>query len=107
VAITSIGEEHLELLGDLAGVLEEEVSVLHGLAPEGKAFVAEVPDALPRRAREIVGRNRVKVAGLREKSDLRPDGGERAIQVIEDGSTLWTWRGLDVRLPIPGRFNVR
>mgnify|MGYP006188147301 CR=1 FL=1 len=26
---------------------------------------------------------------------------------MEDGSTVWTWRGLDVRLPIPGRFNVR
>lgn len=107
VAITSIGEEHLELLGDLEGVLEEEVSVLRGLGPQGKAFVAEEPEGLPRRAREIIGRNRVKVAGLRESSDLRPDGGERGIHVVEDGSTRWTWRGLDVRLPIPGRFNVR
>jgi UDP-N-acetylmuramoyl-tripeptide--D-alanyl-D-alanine ligase len=47
------------------------------------------------------------VAGFRESSDLRPDGGERAIHVLEDGSTIWRWRGLDVRLPIPGRFNVR
>lgn len=107
VAITSIGEEHLELLGDLNGVLDEEISVLHDLPPTGKAFVAEEPDALPRRAREIVGRTRVKIAGLRPKADLRPDGGERAIHVVEDGSTVWTWRGLEVRLPIPGRFNVR
>ncbi len=107
IAITSIGEEHLELLGDLDGVLEEEVSVLQGLAPEGKAFVAEDPEALPRRAREIVGRNRVRIAGLGEKADLRPDGGARAIEVMEDGSTVWSWRGLEVRLPIPGRFNVR
>src|SRR5690606_6399298 len=106
IAITSIGEEHLELLGDLDGVLEEEVSVLGGLAAQGKAFVAEEPDALPRRAREIIGRSRVKVAGLRESSDLRPDGGERGIRVVEDGSTIWTWRGLEVHLPIPGRFNV-
>lgn len=107
VAITSIGEEHLELLGDLDGVLEEEVSVLEGLAVHGKAFVAEEPEALPRRAREIIGRSRVKVAGLKESSDLRPDGGERGIHVVEDGSTVWSWRGLEVRLPIPGRFNVR
>lgn len=107
VAITSIGEEHLELLGDLNGVLEEEISVLGGLSPNGKAFVAEEPDALPRRAREIIGRSRVKVAGLRESSDLRPDGGEGGIRVVEDGSTVWSWRGLEVHLPIPGAFNVR
>jgi UDP-N-acetylmuramoyl-tripeptide--D-alanyl-D-alanine ligase len=105
--ITSIGEEHLELLGDLDGVLEEEVSVLNELSPEGKVFVAEEPDVLPRRAREIVGRKRVRVAGFREGSDLRPDGGDRGIHVLEDGSTLWRWRGIEVRLSTPGRFNVR
>jgi UDP-N-acetylmuramoyl-tripeptide--D-alanyl-D-alanine ligase len=105
--ITSIGEEHLELLGDLDGVLTEETSVLESLDPSGKAFVAEDPETLPRRAREMIGRNRVRVAGMRESSDLRPDGGEKAIHVLEDGSTLWRWRGIDVRLPIPGNFNIR
>src|SRR5690606_16941430 len=98
VAITSIGEEHLELLGDLEGVLLEETSVLEGLAPEGIAYVAEEPDTLPRRAREMVGRNRVRVVGVGEGADIRPDGGERGIHVLEDGSTLWRWRGVDVRL---------
>jgi UDP-N-acetylmuramoyl-tripeptide--D-alanyl-D-alanine ligase len=107
VAVTSIGEEHLELLIDLNGVLEEEVSVLQGLAPDGKAFVAAEPESLPRRAREIVGRNRVRVAGINENVDLRPDGGEGGIEVLHDGSTRWRWRGFDVRLPIPGAFNVR
>jgi UDP-N-acetylmuramoyl-tripeptide--D-alanyl-D-alanine ligase len=105
--VTSIGEEHLELLGDLAGVLHEEIAVLDGLSPSGIALVAEEPDTLPRKAREIVGRRRVRVAGFREGTDLRPDGGERGVHVLEDGSTLWRWRGVDVRLPIPGRFNVR
>ena len=105
--ITSIGEEHLERLGDLEGVLLEETSILDGLPPGGKAFVADEPDALPRRAREVLGRGRVRVAGYRDGSDLRPDGGGRAIRVLEDGSTLWRWRGVDVRLPIPGRINVR
>lgn len=107
VVITSIGEEHLELLGNLDGVLAEETSVLEGLAKKGKAFVAEEPAALAKRAREIAGRSRVKVAGYRESADLRPDGGERSIRVLEDGSTLWHWRGLEVRLPLPGRFNIR
>jgi UDP-N-acetylmuramoyl-tripeptide--D-alanyl-D-alanine ligase len=105
--VTSIGEEHLELLGDLDGVLREEVSVLEGLAEGGKAFVADEPESLPRRAREIVGRKRVRVAGFSETADLRPDGGSREIHVLEDGSTLWRWRGIEVRLPLPGRFNVR
>ncbi len=105
--VTSIGEEHLELLGDLEGVLREELSVVEGLAAGGKLFVAEEPETLPRRVRELVGRGRVRVAGFREGADLRPDGGERGIRTLEDGSTLWRWRGVEVRLPIPGRFNVR
>ena len=107
VVITSIGEEHLEHLVDLEGVLLEEVSVFEGLAPEGKAFVAGEPDVLPRKARELIGRNRVKVVGLGESAEIRPDGGDRGVKVLEDGSTLWRWRGVEVRLPIPGRFNVR
>lgn len=107
VVITSIGEEHLELLRDLDGVLEEEISVLRGLEDGGLVFVAEEPDALPRRAREAVGRNRVRVAGITSAADLRPDGGANGIRVLEDGSTTWQWRGIEIRLPIPGRFNVR
>jgi UDP-N-acetylmuramoyl-tripeptide--D-alanyl-D-alanine ligase len=107
VVVTSIGEEHLELLGDLDGVLREELSVLDGLAENGRAFVAAEPETLPRRAREIAGRGRVRTAGTREGADIRPDGGDRGIRTLEDGSTLWRWRGVEVRLPIPGRFNVR
>ncbi len=105
--ITSIGEEHLELLGDLEGVLEEETAILEGLPEDGLAFVASEPVALPRRAREIAGRNRVRVVGIGESAEIRPDRGPRGIRVLEDGSTLWRWRGVEVRLPIPGRFNVR
>ncbi|MDR0787957.1 MAG: UDP-N-acetylmuramoyl-tripeptide--D-alanyl-D-alanine ligase [Gemmatimonadota bacterium] len=107
VVIPAIGEEHLELLGDLEGVLREEISVLEGLHRDGKAFVAEEPDSLPRAAREAIGRRRVKLAGVREGSDLRPDGGDRGIHVLENGTTLWRYRGVEVRLPIPGRLNVR
>lgn len=105
--ITSIGEEHLELLGDLEGVLEEEVSILEGLPEDGLAFVASEPVALPRRAREIAGRNRVRVVGTGESAEIRPDRGSRGIRVLADGSTLWRWRGVEARLPIPGHFNVR
>jgi UDP-N-acetylmuramoyl-tripeptide--D-alanyl-D-alanine ligase len=104
--VTSIGEEHLELLGDLDGVLREEVSVLEGVPPGGLGFVAEEPSELPDRAREILGVERVRVAGLDPSAELRPDDPE-AIEIMEDGSTRWDWRGESVLLPIPGRFNVR
>lgn len=107
VVVTSIGEEHLELLGDLEGVMEEELSVLEGLDPEGKAFVADEPMSLVRAVRERIGRGRVRVAGLSRSAELRPDRGDRGIHTLEDGSTLWRYRGLEVRLPIPGRINVR
>lgn len=107
VVVTSIGEEHLEKLGSLEGVLEEELSALRGLGPEGMAFVAEEPEALPRRAREILSPDRVRVAGVGPTAQLRPDGGADGIEVLPDGTTRWSWRGHAVHLPIPGRFNVR
>jgi len=105
--ITAIGEEHLEKLGDLAGVLDEEAQLLHGLAHDGIAFVAEEPEELPSRAREILGDDRVRIAGLGEHADLRPDGGAEQIEVLPDGTTRWSWRGRALRLPLPGRHNVR
>jgi UDP-N-acetylmuramoyl-tripeptide--D-alanyl-D-alanine ligase len=107
VVITSIGEEHLEKLGSVEGVLREETSVLAELHPLGFAVVAESPPSLVHRAREMIGPERVRVAGFSPTSDLHPDGGADAIEVEEDGSTRWSWLGHPARLPIPGRFNVR
>ena len=107
VVVTSIGEEHLEKLQSLEGVLEEELSAVKGLAASGLALVAEEPAELPRRARSVLGEDRVRVAGLREGVDLRPDGGREGIEVLPDGTTRWSWRGHPLRLPLPGRFNVR
>ena len=107
VVVTSIGEEHLEKLGSLEGVLEEELSVLSGLDARGIALVAEEPESLPEGARARLGEERVRVAGLTESADLRPDGGREGIEVLPDGTTRWSWRGRALRLPLPGRFNVR
>ena len=107
VAVTSIGEEHLEKLLSVEGVLEEEISVLEGLAPDGVAFVAEEPASLPERAVAELGADRVRTAGLSEGADLRPDEGAGGIRVEPDGSTRWRWEGSEVHLPIPGRVNVR
>jgi UDP-N-acetylmuramoyl-tripeptide--D-alanyl-D-alanine ligase len=105
--ITSIGEEHLEGLGSVEGVLEEELSILRHVAPGGVAFVAEEPNELPERAQEITGAMRLRVTGFDPRSDLRPDGGIDSIEVLPGGSTRWSFRGTRVELPLPGRHNVR
>jgi UDP-N-acetylmuramoyl-tripeptide--D-alanyl-D-alanine ligase len=105
--VTAIGEEHLEWLGDLRGVLEEETQLLARLGAEGVGFVAEEPEGLPARARELLGDGRVRVAGLGEGAQLRPDGGADAIEVLEDGTTRWRWRSHPIHLPLPGRHHVR
>ncbi|HET7321718.1 MAG TPA: UDP-N-acetylmuramoyl-tripeptide--D-alanyl-D-alanine ligase, partial [Longimicrobiaceae bacterium] len=98
--ITSIGEEHLEKLGDLTGVLEEETAILRGLPEDGVAMVAEEPASLPARAREILGGERVQVAGFAPTSALHPEGGAEAIETLPDGTTRWRWNAVDIHLPL-------
>ena len=105
--LTTVGEEHLEGLGTLEGVLEEELALLAALKPDALALVGDEPPILPRRAREIPGGVRVRVAGLDARADLHPDGGADGVRVMEDGSTRWRWRGVDIHLRLPGRHNVR
>jgi UDP-N-acetylmuramoyl-tripeptide--D-alanyl-D-alanine ligase len=107
VLVTSIGEEHLEKLESLEGVLEEETSVLRGPSAPRLALVAEEPPELPARARELMGAERVRTAGFSDAAELRPDGGAAAVEVQEDGTTRWSWEGIPVHLPLPGRFHVR
>jgi UDP-N-acetylmuramoyl-tripeptide--D-alanyl-D-alanine ligase len=97
VVVTSIAEEHLEGLGDLAGVLREEVSACDGVS------LAVVPAAQP----EIMEAARPKArrvlsTGL-ESGELRPD----AWGVEPDGRG---WVELDevrVRVPLRGVHNLR
>jgi len=105
--VTSIGEEHLEKLGSLEGVLEEELCLIGGLRLGGVALVAEDPPALPQRSRAELGGYRVRVVGLSEGADLHPDGGEEGIEILPDGATRWSWEGTPIHLPLPGRHNVR
>lgn len=105
--ITSIGEEHLEGLGSIEGVLEEEIAILRHLRPGGVAVVAEEPTELPERTAEIVGGMRMRVAGLEEGADLTPEGGREGIEVLPGGATRWRFRGTTVELPLPGLHNVR
>ncbi|HEV2129590.1 MAG TPA: UDP-N-acetylmuramoyl-tripeptide--D-alanyl-D-alanine ligase [Longimicrobiaceae bacterium] len=105
--ITSIGEEHLEKLGSLDGVLREETELLAALPPHGIGFVADDPPSLPARARELLPAERLWVAGMAAEADLRPEGGEDSIEFLADGTTRWSWEGIELHLPLPGRYNVR
>ena len=97
VVMTSIGEEHLEGLGDLDGVLAEEADLAEG------APVVIVPaserafrSAIATRARRIVTVGLTEGDVTADRSALEPDG---------CGSL--TVAGATVRLPLVGAHNLR
>jgi UDP-N-acetylmuramoyl-tripeptide--D-alanyl-D-alanine ligase len=97
VVVTSIAEEHLEGLGDLAGVLREEVSACEGVAvavtPASQPEVAEA-------ARPLAGRT--IGAGL-DAGDLRPT----RWGIEPDGQGWLELDGQMVRVPLRGVHNLR
>jgi UDP-N-acetylmuramoyl-tripeptide--D-alanyl-D-alanine ligase len=96
--VTSIAEEHLEGLGDLAGVLREEAAVYDGVA------VGIAPSAQPEIADAARGKaKRVVIAGLDPTADVKPDRweiGPDGLGVIEIG-------GVTIRPPVRGIHNLR
>lgn len=95
--ITSVGEEHLEGLGDVAGVLREELSVCDGIP------VVVVPASQPEIGQGAKGRaKRVVEAGL-DAGDLRASGWE----VLPDGTGRMTVSGVPVHVPLRGAHNLR
>lgn len=94
--ITSVGEEHLEGFGDLAGVLAEEASAADGVA------LAVTPAAQPEIAEAVRGRAaRTIVTGLGAGEPAATAWGQR-----DDGTGWMTFAGVPVRLPLPGTHNL-
>ena len=94
--VTSIGEEHLEGLGSLAGVLREETAVFTGA---GIAVIPHGDEALEREARASGAQ--VVVAGL--------EGGDvRATRWSVDPTGLGTIEieGATIRPPVVGAHNL-
>ena len=95
--VTSIGEEHLEGLGDLAGVLREESAVFKdvgvAIVPAGQP---EIGDA----ARALAGST--VSAGL-VAGDVRPD----SWTIAPDGAGVLEFGGVKVRPPLRGEHNLR
>lgn len=95
--VTSIAEEHLEGLGDLAGVLREELAAAESVA------VAVVPASQPDVGDAARSRaHRVVTAGLEsgdvhaERWAVQPDGQGRAVV-----------NGVELRVPLRGAHNLR
>jgi UDP-N-acetylmuramoyl-tripeptide--D-alanyl-D-alanine ligase len=96
--VTSIAEEHLEGLGDLAGVLREEAAVYDGVG------VGIAPSAQPEIAEAARGKaRRVVVAGLDAIADVKPDKWE----IGTDGLGMIEISGVTVRPPVRGLHNLR
>jgi UDP-N-acetylmuramoyl-tripeptide--D-alanyl-D-alanine ligase len=95
--VTSIAEEHLEGLGDLAGVMREE------LAACDRVPAAVVPAAQPDVVAEARKRARRVIAAGLDDGDVRADRWELAA----DGSGRIHIGDADVRVPLRGVHNLR
>ena len=96
--VTSIAEEHLEGLGDLAGVLKEEAAVYEGVE------VGIAPSAQPEIAESARGRARkLIVAGLDKTADVAPQRWE----IGADGLGVIEIEGVTVKPPVRGVHNLR
>jgi UDP-N-acetylmuramoyl-tripeptide--D-alanyl-D-alanine ligase len=95
--VTSIAEEHLEGLGDLAGVLREEAAVYD------RVSVGIAPSAQPEITAAARGKaKRVVVAGLENSADVKPDRWE----IGADGLGMIEIAGATVRPPVRGVHNL-
>ncbi len=94
--VTSVAEEHLEGLGDLAGVLREETACYDGVD------VGIAPASQPEIGEAAKGKaDRVVIAGL-ELGDVRP----RAWKLHADGRGTIELNGVTVSPPLRGLHNL-
>ncbi len=90
--LTSIGEEHLEGLTDLAGVLREEADVFDGVT------LAIVPAAHPEVAKAALGRARAIVSAGLVDADVMPS----AWGLDAEGRPWLDVEGVRITLPLRG-----
>jgi len=95
--VTSIAEEHLEGLGDLAGVMREELAACDGVA------TAIVPAGQPDVAAEARKRARAVIAAGLDDGDLHADRWE----LDADGRGRLAIGGVTVSVPLRGVHNLR
>jgi len=95
--VTSVAEEHLEGLGDLAGVLREEMAAAEGVE------VAVVPASQPEVIEAARARARRVVAAGVDSGDVHAT----SWAVDADGCGRLTVDAVEIRLPLRGAHNIR
>lgn len=95
--VTSIAEEHLEGLGDLEGVLREELAGCEGVP------VCVVPASQPDVVHAAQSRARRTVAAGLDQGDLHP----ATWSIAPDGLGCLVVDGVEVRPPVRGVHNLR
>ena len=95
--VTSIGEEHLEGLGDLDGVLREESAAFEGVR------IAIVPAAQPEIAAAARGKAHEVISAGLDEGDLRPD----SWSITPDGIGTLVFSRTTLTLPLRGAHNLR
>lgn len=100
-AITSIGAEHLEGFGDLAGVRAEELKLLEGLVPGGLCIVNGDDEELLAAAKQKT--RRVISFGFAGSNDLRIEHVSCSLEGIRFRVSGFND---EFALPMPGRHNA-
>jgi len=95
--VTSIGEEHLEGLGDLGGVLREEVAVFHGVR------IGISPASQPEIAAAGRGMAATFIEAGLDEGDVRPSGW----RIGADGAGVIELDDVVVAPPLRGLHNLR
>lgn len=95
--VTSVGEEHLEGLGDLAGVLREESASFDGVR------IAVTPASQPEIGEAARGRARVVIEAGLEAGDLRPS----SHSVSPEGVGTLDLGGVSLTPPLRGLHNLQ
>lgn len=101
--VTTVSEAHLTGLGSLAGVLDEKLDLIRGMAGSGIAVVGDEPAELARAARQV--RPDVRVAGLSARADAGLRG--RALDPGPDGRYRIEVGGRVLRPGLPGLHGAR
>src|SRR5687767_10265447 len=95
--VTSIGEEHLEGLGSLEGVLNEEAAIFSGVPS------AVVPAAQPEIGRAARSRARAVIEAGLDAGDVRP----HQWGMGSDGRGWATFGDARITMQVPGAHNLR
>jgi UDP-N-acetylmuramoyl-tripeptide--D-alanyl-D-alanine ligase len=95
--VTSIGEEHLEGLGDLEGVLREESAAFEGVR------IAVVPAAQPEVGAAARGKAHEVVSAGLDDGDVRP----QSWSITSDGIGTLVFSRTTLTLPLRGVHNLR